>query len=710
MDRRPDHLPDLPPARPPHSPPRNADPGGGPDHASGSLPPWPSLGLGSDSGPRRDRAWAPAAPELPGTEDLPDRPPSRMRRGVLLATVIGLGLLLILAAVGLLWSGVIGGPAGAPGPGRIASPAGQAPAGTGAAIATNEPRSVAGAATSPTARPPSAAIASPVGPAIAAAPVATTAAGPPILIAAGTGAVDGVGARAIAAAVQQTLIAAGAGRAVEVAGPARATDAAIVVDTAPPDQGFTTSAVAIAPLAVVTSPRLPLFGVSRDQADQLLKGGIADWQTVGAGIHLKVEPLAVGGPATPSATPPVATATEYEALVQGLDQHRGGVALVPLALVDFRVNVLAVDGVDPLRGGDLSRYPYADRLYVGVRTTDAAALKPAIDAALTRLGLPRTTPKPTTVGLVGDVTPGRAVNQKMVERGDFTRPFARVAPTLAAYDLSFANLNGVLSATIPPPDNQPGAAAVADPRLIDGLKRAGIDGVVLANSGAMGFGAQGLTDTTTALRQAGMPYVGAGATLDEARKPHVFDVNGTKVALLAINGVSANPDKSLPGVTGADQAATASAPGTNPFVADQYLADIRAAATQADVVIPYFSMGVADKETPPQWVIAAARAAIDAGATIVIASHPHLIQGMEVYKGKPIVYSLGNCVSDQMFSVEVRQGAILEVTLRGKQIAGLRLHGIEIEDFNQPRLMTGDEQAAFLDRFWRLTDRLAGTG
>ncbi|MFT4038253.1 MAG: CapA family protein, partial [Thermomicrobiales bacterium] len=109
----------------------------------------------------------------------------------------------------------------------------------------------------------------------------------------------------------------------------------------------------------------------------------------------------------------------------------------------------------------------------------------------------------------------------------------------------------------------------------------------------------------------------------------------------------------------------------------------------------------------PDWAAAAARSAIDAGATMVVTNHPHVNQGMEVYAGRPIVYSPGNFILDQMWAAEVRSGYVLEIDFRGTRIVGLRLHGVEIEDFHQPRPMCGGEQATLLDRFWGAADRLA---
>ena len=109
----------------------------------------------------------------------------------------------------------------------------------------------------------------------------------------------------------------------------------------------------------------------------------------------------------------------------------------------------------------------------------------------------------------------------------------------------------------------------------------------------------------------------------------------------------------------------------------------------------------------PEWAATAAHAAIDAGATMVVSNHPHVIQGMETYAGRPVVYSPGNFIFDQMFAAEVRSGYVLEIVLRGTTVTGLRFHGIEIEEFHQPRPMSAGEQAALMDRFWAATDRLA---
>lgn len=431
--------------------------------------------------------------------------------------------------------------------------------------------------------------------------------------------------------------------------------------------------------ALVTSPRLPLFGVGADQVGPLLAGEIEDWQAVGCGVSLPVEPVALEA-TVPEGMTPVETVVDYEALVAALDARSGAVAVVPLDVVDFRVNVLSVDGVDPLRH----------------RATGA-------DGPISR------------VGVVGDIVPGRNVGIKMRTYNDYTYPFHDVAAELASYDLTIANLEGNFSQTIPPPEDPNTFDFICDPAMIQGFRLAGIDAISLANNhtawNESGWGVQALLDTLSALDAAEMPRFGAGRTLEEARQVWTAEIGGLRLGFLSVDGVTANQefpyrDKEM-GTVGADWAAGPDSPGTNPFSMEQLVTDVTIAAEENDIVIPYLHMGAEYRWIVPEWVVAAAHAAIDAGATMVVTNHPHIIQGMEVYAGRPIIYSVGNFIFDQMFSVDTRQGFILEITFDGARVVGIRLRGVEIKDFCQPRLMTAGEQAAIMDRFWRSTDILA---
>ncbi len=430
-------------------------------------------------------------------------------------------------------------------------------------------------------------------------------------------------------------------------------------------------------MALVASPRLPLYGIGSADVASVLSGAIPDWRELGSAVSLKVEPIALAG-GTPTAGSPATTVNDYEALAAELDKRPGGVALVPADQVDFRASVIAVDGYDPVRHED---------------------------------GAVR-------VGVVGDIVPGRNVNNKMVAFGDYTHPFRKVASELSSYDVMIANLEGNLSNTLQPPEDAHTFTFVSSPQMVDGFKLAGIDAVTLANNHSMwnseGWGSQGLLDTIDALQGGGIPHFGAGNNLPEARAPWVAEVGGKTLAFLGVDGVTANEEArdfgatvymSELGNTGY-AGATDDSPGTNPYITDQFLADIESLAGQYDMVIPYFHFGIEYFNIPPAWAREGAKAAIDKGATMVVTNHPHVIQGMQIYNGKPILYSVGNFIFDQMFSVEVREGNILEIVLRNDQVVGLRVRGVEIEDFNQPRLMTAGEHASQMDRFWSATDRI----
>lgn len=443
------------------------------------------------------------------------------------------------------------------------------------------------------------------------------------------------------------------------------------------------SALVPAGQAVVTSLRTPVTALSTAQLQAIIDGQIVDWIDAGSPVAGRIELIALEG-TVPFSRKLRYSAASYEELVVLLTEHPNGLAMVPAKDIDFRVNVLAVDGFDPLRHAPVDG-------------------KESI-----------------SVAVVGDIVPGRNVHNKMLAYGDFSHPFRKIAAELRRADVTIANLEGNLSSTILPPGDAHTYSFVSDPAMIDGLKLAGIDAVSLANNhsrwNANGWGDAALLDTMDALSAAGMNYFGAGRSLTEARASFVAEVQGERLAFLGVDGVTANlmtsGDEDAPllaGAAGPDSfsGATADAAGTNPYLLDQVIDDVTFLAGEFDIVIPYLHLGEEYIAIPPQWALDGARAAIDAGATMVVTNHPHVIQGMEIYKGKPIIYSVGNFIFDQMFSIDVRQGMILEVLIRDRRVVGLRPKGVEIEDFNQPRLMDTGEHASLMNRFWWATDRIA---
>lgn len=429
--------------------------------------------------------------------------------------------------------------------------------------------------------------------------------------------------------------------------------------------------------ALVTSMRLPLAGIGSTQVAPLLQGATKDWREVGCPIPLPVSVVAIDG-LIPEGGKPAETVADYTALVAVLDKNPGAVAIAPLDQIDIQVSVLEIDGVNPL---------------VATGTEDAPIVK---------------------VGVAGDIIFGRNGGNRQRAYDDYSLPMFQVKDVLKQFDFTFANFECFVSETITPPEITDPITLdfVTPPDSLKGLVQAGIDAVSMANNHAVysgnGYGIEAFFDTRRFLEEAGIASFGVGNDLDEARQPYTTEVNGVSIALYGVDGVTANID--YPGswaVNNAHSEATASSPGTNPLVLSQVTADIERLAGQHDVVIPFFHMGEQYIWSPRDFAVEVSRACIDAGATLVVSSHPHTIQGMEIYKGKPILYAIGNFVYDQMFSVDTRTGYLLDLTFRGKEVIGMRLHGVEIIDFVQPRFMSAREHASLMDRFWRATDLLA---
>ena len=154
---------------------------------------------------------------------------------------------------------------------------------------------------------------------------------------------------------------------------------------------------------------------------------------------------------------------------------------------------------------------------------------------------------------------------------------------------------------------------------------------------ALDFGADALLDTCAALDGAGILRVGAGANLDEARAPVFIEKNGIRFGFIGVSRV----------IPEGGWAAGASRPGmftTYDNNLPQVLEEIETARGLCDYLIVYVHWGIERNTSPEEYQRILGQKYIDAGADMVIGSHPHVLQGIEYYNGCPIVYSLGNFV------------------------------------------------------------------
>ncbi len=183
-----------------------------------------------------------------------------------------------------------------------------------------------------------------------------------------------------------------------------------------------------------------------------------------------------------------------------------------------------------------------------------------------------------------------------------------------------------------------------------------------------------------------MAAVGAGADYNAAHRPYLTEINGLKLAVLGY--VNVGMEGSPPYFVTESWTATETTPGVAWANPEEIMADVTAARDQADLVIVNLHSGLEYVEQPAPEQIAAAYAAIDAGADIVIGHHPHILQGIEYYKDGVIVYSLGNFA----FQIDGDPGtAILNVWLDGNGVRSLELIPAVVQESGQPRLATPEE-------------------
>jgi poly-gamma-glutamate synthesis protein (capsule biosynthesis protein) len=259
-----------------------------------------------------------------------------------------------------------------------------------------------------------------------------------------------------------------------------------------------------------------------------------------------------------------------------------------------------------------------------------------------------------TLLFVGDVMLARGVHARMEAQDDWTLPFEEILDTLRDADLRYCNLECPIS------DRGRNLHHLysfrADPRALEGLKAAGIDIVSQANNHAYDWGPQALLDSLERLRAAGIHPVGAGQNALAAHYPVLMSVGGLRIAFLAY--VDIDPKEAAAGVD---------RPGVAWLDPPQVLADIRFARPLADLIIvcPHWGVEYALKPTRDQ--VELAHQMIEAGADLVVGSHPHVVQPLETYHDRWIAYSLGNFVFDQK-NPATHRGLMLKVTVRDKHI------------------------------------------
>lgn len=270
----------------------------------------------------------------------------------------------------------------------------------------------------------------------------------------------------------------------------------------------------------------------------------------------------------------------------------------------------------------------------------------------------------------------RGVRRAIIAAHDSALPFRKIAPLLASADIAFVNLESPFSDR--GPYREEGLIFHAPPEAVAGLALAGVDLVSTANNHSRDCGSYGVEYTVRWLHSHGIEPLGSSDSAAQTHRGVVLVRHGIRFGFLGYtfdqkNGNWSDTDNRI---------ATADRKTME--------CDVSALRKRCDVVIVSVHNGVEYARKPTRDQIEFAHAAIDAGATVILGHHPHVIQAMEAYKNGVIYYSVGNFVFDQYQRTETQRGEIAEVYFLGPYLSAAEALPVKIT-WKGPELESGPQ-------------------
>jgi poly-gamma-glutamate capsule biosynthesis protein CapA/YwtB (metallophosphatase superfamily) len=294
----------------------------------------------------------------------------------------------------------------------------------------------------------------------------------------------------------------------------------------------------------------------------------------------------------------------------------------------------------------------------------------------------------------GDIMLARGTARYM-ERYGCAYPFQKIAEEIAKGDIAVANLESPISSRGSKFFPFKGIYFRADPSSLGGLTFAGFDVLALANNHALDWGAEAIEDTMTLLKREGIRYTGVGPTRQGALEPAVVSVNDTSVAFLSYNCIYpfsvGGPGKRMITLT---------------LDEERTQREITAVKSGHDVLVVMVHGGKEYLLHPEEEKVRMLRQLVDFGADIVLGTHPHVIQDVEVYHNGLIFYSLGNLVFDQNWSVETSRGLLVEISFIGNRPVSCDTRVVQI-DHTQAEILKPDESEQVLSTLYAERSRYA---
>jgi poly-gamma-glutamate synthesis protein (capsule biosynthesis protein) len=292
-----------------------------------------------------------------------------------------------------------------------------------------------------------------------------------------------------------------------------------------------------------------------------------------------------------------------------------------------------------------------------------------LSAALARAVQPS---MPVNLIFAGDIVLDDSAGALIEQGGD---PFADFAEVFSAADIRLANLECVVATT--GSTGEKNFTFRAHPRTLPVLKRH-FDALSLANNHSGDFGRGAFAEMLGLLNNAQLGQFGGGHNLSEAHTPLIIERKGLRIAVLGYSEFmprSFEADFNAPGLAWSED--------------EQVVADIHKARSsyRADLVIPVMHWGWENELTSNARQRQLAQLMIDSGADAVIGGHPHVTQEIAHYKGKPIIYSVGNFVMKETDNNNQRKGWLLRLQLDKQGVAGFDTRVAQISMDGIPSLV-----------------------
>jgi len=296
---------------------------------------------------------------------------------------------------------------------------------------------------------------------------------------------------------------------------------------------------------------------------------------------------------------------------------------------------------------------------------------------------------------VGDIMLGGTA-QEVLQKTDYNYPFKHVTPLLTHADVVIGNLEGPLTSICNNSMDLDKQYVFRSPaaKVAPALSKAGFNLLSLANNHILDYGVNGMNDTLDALSKHNIDTVGVGNNLSEARAGTTIDTSNGKLGFLSYSLTF--PERFW---------ATDTKPGTAFGHQQQIIEDVKRLKQVSDSVIVSFHWGREKTTELRPYQPKLARAAIDAGASIVLGHHPHVLQAIEQYQGGLIIYSLGNFVFGS-YSKDASTSMVARITLLNGIFYSAEFTPINVLNNDvlfQPKILTNNAATAVIDHINRLS-------